>query len=238
MSAEWGQWGLDYELILVDDGSRDGTATLLDQAAASDRHIRAVHLTRNFGHQAAISAGLTVASGDVIAIMDCDLQDPPEVLPRFLSKWREGFQVVYAIRKSRKEWIGKRLAYWGFYRLLGAISDLDIPLDSGDFCLLDRSAVDLINSLPEQQRFVRGLRTWIGLKQVGVEYDRDLQGPWIAPTPPNDDILRLACWVAERAVKLRAVTVDVFSPTVSARQLQDSMQRTRAAFAVATAAAV
>ncbi len=105
--------------------------------------------------------------------MDCDLQDPPEVLPHFLKKWREGNQVVYAIRKKRKEWFGKRLAYWSFYRLLAAISDLKIPLDSGDFCVMDRSALDLLNGLPERQRFVRGLRTWVGLKQVGVEYERD-----------------------------------------------------------------
>ena len=165
--------GLDYEIIFVNDGSRDRTAVILDELAASDPHIRAVHLTRNFGHQAAISAGLTVARGDAVAIMDCDLQDPPEVLPQFIQKWREGNQVVYAIRKKRKEWFGKRFAYWAFYRLLAAISDLKIPLDSGDFCLMDRSALDLLNALPERQRFVRGLRTWVGLKQVGVEYERD-----------------------------------------------------------------
>jgi len=166
------EWGLDYELIFVNDGSKDSTPALLDQMAGANSHVRAVHLTRNFGHQAAITAGLTLATGQAVAIMDCDLQDPPEVLPDFIAKWKEGFQVVYAVRKNRKEWFGKRLAYWTFYRLLGAISDLDIPLDSGDFCLLDRSAVDLLNSLPEQQRFVRGLRTWIGLKQTGVEYER------------------------------------------------------------------
>src|SRR3989440_4853603 len=165
--------GLDYELVFVNDGSSDSTSDLLNDLAASDSHARVVHLARNFGHQAAVSAGLSVARGDVIAVMDCDLQDPPEILPRFLEKWREGFQVVYAIRKKRKEWFGKRLAYWTFYRLLAAISDLDIPLDSGDFCVMDRSAVNLVNSLPERQRFVRGLRTWIGLRQVGVEYERD-----------------------------------------------------------------
>jgi glycosyltransferase involved in cell wall biosynthesis len=165
--------GLNYEIIFVNDGSRDNTSTILDELAAKDSHVRAVHLTRNFGHQAAISAGLTVARGDVVAIMDCDLQDPPEVLPHFIKQWRAGNQVVYAIRKKRKEWFGKRLAYWAFYRLLAAISDLKIPLDSGDFCLMDRSAVDLLNALPERQRFVRGLRTWVGLKQIGVEYERD-----------------------------------------------------------------
>jgi polyisoprenyl-phosphate glycosyltransferase len=170
---KFAEQGLDYEIIFVNDGSRDRTPLLLDELAAKDPHIRAVHLTRNFGHQAAISAGLTVARGDLVAIMDCDLQDPPEVLPQFIRKWREGNQVVYAIRKKRKEWFGKRLAYWAFYRLLAAISDLKIPLDSGDFCVMDRSAVDLLNALPERQRFVRGLRTWVGLKQVGVEYERD-----------------------------------------------------------------
>jgi len=170
---KFAELGLDYEIIFVNDGSRDRTPLLLDELAAKDPHIRAVHLTRNFGHQAAISAGLTVARGDVVAIMDCDLQDPPEVLPHFIAQWRAGNQVVYAIRKKRREWSGKRLAYWAFYRLLAAISDLKIPLDSGDFCLMDRSAVDLLNALPERQRFVRGLRTWVGLKQIGVEYERD-----------------------------------------------------------------
>lgn len=166
------QWGLDYELIFINDGSRDSTSEILNDFARRDSHVRVAHLTRNFGHQAAVTAGLSIARGDVVAIMDCDLQDPPEILPRFLAKWREGFHVIYAVRRKRKEWFGKRLAYWAFYRMLAKISDIDIPLDSGDFCVMDRAAVDLLNSLPEQQRFVRGLRTWIGLKQIGVEYDR------------------------------------------------------------------
>src|SRR2546428_6040792 len=175
--------------------------------AGVDGRVRVVHLTRNFGHQAAISAGLTVASGEVVAIMDCDLQDPPEVLPRFLSKWREGFQVVYAIRQQRKEWFGKRLAYWTFYRLLGAISDLDIPLDSGDFCLMDRSAVDLLNSLPERQRFVRGLRTWIGLRQTGVEYQRSARAAGL-PQYTLRKLMKLAMdgLVSFSSVPLKVVT--------------------------------
>lgn len=164
---------LDYELVFVNDGSRDDTAEILDRYARSDPRVRAVHLTRNFGHQAAVTAGLTLARGDVIAVMDCDLQDPPEVLPKFLARWREGYQVVYAVRRKRKESIFKRVAYWTFYRLLAAISELDIPLDSGDFCVMDRQAVNLLNALPECQRFVRGLRSWVGLKQIGVEYERD-----------------------------------------------------------------
>jgi glycosyltransferase involved in cell wall biosynthesis len=165
--------GFDYEIIFVNDGSHDLTPTMLDEFVDRDAHVRVVHLTRNFGHQAAITAGLSVARGDAVAIMDCDLQDPPEVLPLFIAQWLRGNQVVYAIRKKRKEWFGKRLAYWAFYRLLAKISDLKIPLDSGDFCLMDRSAVDLLDRLPEKQRFVRGLRTWVGLRQVGVEYERD-----------------------------------------------------------------
>jgi dolichol-phosphate mannosyltransferase len=201
------QWGLDYELIFVNDGSRDSTAALLDQYALADPHVRAVHLTRNFGHQAAITAGLTVARGDVVAIMDCDLQDPPEVLPQFIDKWREGFQVVYAVRQKRKEWFGKRLAYWSFYRLLRAISELDIPLDSGDFCLMDRSAVNLLNSLPERQRFVRGLRTWVGLKQVGVTYERQARQAGV-PQYTLAKLLKLAAdgLVSFSGVPLKFVT--------------------------------
>jgi dolichol-phosphate mannosyltransferase len=167
------QLGFDLELVFVNDGSRDRTGELLDEFAHRDPRVRAVHLTRNFGHQAAISAGLSVARGDVVALMDADLQDPPEQLPRFLEQWASGYQVVYAIRTGRKEWFGKRMAYWAFYRLMNLVAELDIPLDSGDFCVMDRRAVDLLNSLPERQRFVRGLRTWVGLKQTGLTVERD-----------------------------------------------------------------
>lgn len=172
--------GLDCEFIFINDGSTDGTDQMLDAMAAADPRVRVVHLTRNFGHQPAVCAGLSVARGDVIAVMDADLQDPPEVLPQFLEKWREGYQVIYAIRERRKENPLKKLAYWTFYRLLHAISEIDIPLDSGDFCIMDRSAVDLLNRLPERQRFVRGLRSWIGLKQIGVRYERSAR---LAGTP-------------------------------------------------------
>jgi len=199
--------GMNYELIFVNDGSRDSTAERLGVLARADRHVRAVHLTRNFGHQAAVSAGLSVAQGDVVAIIDCDLQDPPELLPQFLAKWREGYQVIFAIRQKRKEWFGKRFAYWTFYRLLAAISDLPIPLDSGDFCLMDRRAVDLLNSLPEQQRFVRGLRTWIGLKQTGITYERDARQAG-RPAYTLKGMVRLAMdrLVSCSGVPLRGVT--------------------------------
>ena len=207
MEQAFAQWGLDYELIFVNDGSRDNTPEMLNELAGKDRHVRAVHLARNFGHQAAVTAGLTVAGGDVVALMDCDLQDPPEILPAFLAKWREGFQVVYAIRKKRKEWIGKRFAYWAFYRLMSAISELEIPLDSGDFCVMDRSAVELINSLPERQRFVRGLRTWIGLRQVGIEYERDARAAGV-PQYTFRKLMKLATdgLVSFSSVPLKLVT--------------------------------
>ena len=199
--------GYDLELIFVNDGSRDATAEMLDEMAATDSRVRAVHLTRNFGHQPAISAGLRLAEGDVVAVMDCDLQDPPEVLPSFLEKLEEGYQVVFAVRRKRKEGIFKRVAYWTFYRLLAMTAEMDIPLDSGDFCVMERQAVDLLNALPEQQRFVRGLRTWVGLKQVGLEYERDARAAGV-PQYTFRKLLGLAAdgLVSFSSVPLRMVT--------------------------------
>ncbi len=164
---------LTYELIFVNDGSRDGTSRLLDELQARDRHAVVVHLSRNFGHQAAVSAGLDQAAGRAVIVMDGDLQDPPEVLDQFIRRWREGYEVVYAIRTQRKEGVFKRAGYFLFYRLLRWISDLDIPLDSGDFCLMDRRVVEVLRHLPEKMRFVRGLRTFVGFRQIGVTYARD-----------------------------------------------------------------
>lgn len=207
MAGTLAELGLSLELIFVNDGSRDGTADLLDALAAKDERVVVVHLTRNFGHQAAITAGLETATGDVVAIMDCDLQDPPEVLPAFLSKWSAGFQVVYAIRRKRKESLPKRSAYWAFYRLLSIVAELDIPLDSGDFCVMDRSAVNLLNALPERQRFVRGLRTWVGLKQTGVEYERAARAAG-EPQYTFTSLVKLAAdgLVSFSSVPLRVVT--------------------------------
>jgi dolichol-phosphate mannosyltransferase len=172
LSAALGQLGLNYQLVLVNDGSRDRTPALLTELHAADSHVAVLHLSRNFGHQAAVSAGLAHAPGRAVAVMDGDLQDPPEVLGAFLDKWREGYDVVYAVRQNRKEGALKRAGYWVFYRLLRAISDLDIPLDSGDFCLMDRKVVAVLNHLPERMRFVRGLRTFVGFRQTGLCYDR------------------------------------------------------------------
>jgi dolichol-phosphate mannosyltransferase len=164
--------GLRYELIFVEDGSTDRTAEMLESLADEDPLTRPVFLARNYGHQPAVSAGLAQACGAACVLMDGDLQDPPEVLPGLVAKWREGFEVVYAVRRKRKEGPLKRAGYFLFYRLLAAVAELEIPLDSGDFCLMDRQVVEALNQLPERQRFVRGLRSWVGFRQTGFEYER------------------------------------------------------------------
>jgi polyisoprenyl-phosphate glycosyltransferase len=133
-------------------------------------------LSRNFGHQPAVSAGLDYALGRAVVVMDGDLQDPPEVLPQLITRWQEGFEVVYAIRRHRKEGRLKQLGYFAFYRIMNTISDLDIPLDSGDFCLMDRKVVNALKGLPERMRFVRGLRTFVGFRQTGIAYERSERG--------------------------------------------------------------
>jgi dolichol-phosphate mannosyltransferase len=163
---------LDYEIVFVNDGSYDATPALMDSLQLRDSCVVPLHLTRNFGHQAAVCAGLDFARGQAVVVMDGDLQDPPEAIETFLLKWRQGYEVVYAIRTARQENVFKRAAYFLFYRLLRAISDLDIPLDSGDFCLMDRQVVDVLKHLPERVRFVRGLRTFVGFRQIGVPYRR------------------------------------------------------------------
>jgi polyisoprenyl-phosphate glycosyltransferase len=166
-------WKEEYEILLVDDGSSDNSLEIMRSFSKKNPHYRIIKLSRNFGHQPAISAGIKNAKGDAVIIMDGDLQDPPEELPRFLDKWREGYHVVYAIRTKRKEGLLKRIAYKAFYRLLARVSDIDIPIDSGDFCVMDRKVVDALNiQMPEKIRFVRGLRAFAGFKQIGVTYER------------------------------------------------------------------
>src|SRR5262245_11193152 len=164
--------GVAYEILLVDDGSRDATPRMIGRLQESDPTVCALHLSRNFGHQAAVSAGLDYARGRAIVVMDGDLQDPPELIPRFVELWRGGDDVVYAVRRRRNEGVLKRLGYFTFYRLMKAVSEIDVPLDSGDFCLMDRRVVDALTSLPERVRFVRGLRSFVGFCQTGIPYDR------------------------------------------------------------------
>ena len=160
--------GLPFDVIFVDDGSTDRTPQILRALHAEDPRIKAIHLTRTFGHQASISAGLQAATGDAVVVMDGDLQDAPEVVPQFVTRWLDGDDVVYAIRQTRRASWRKRTAYHLFYRLLVRISAIDLPLDSGDFSLMDRRVVDVLNTMPERTRFVRGMRGWVGFRQSGV----------------------------------------------------------------------
>ena len=173
LSSSLGVLGEDYEVIFVNDGSRDGSERILREFHARDPRYRSIHFSRNFGHQTAITCGLDHARGRAVVAMDGDLQDPPEVLRDLLARWREGYDVVYAVRQKRKEGVIKRSAYKAFYWLLRRVSYLDIPLDSGDFSLIDRRVIDILKEMPERNRFVRGLRTWAGFRQIGYEYARE-----------------------------------------------------------------
>lgn len=161
------------EYVLVDDGSSDSTPGLMESLALQNELYKCIFLSRNFGHQIAVSAGMEAASAtEAIMIIDGDLQDPPELITDFYKKIQEGYDVVYAVRKKRKEGIAKRSAYWFFYRLLNSISEINIPVDSGDFCMFTRRVNDTLVAMPEQSRFIRGMRTWVGFKQIGLEYER------------------------------------------------------------------
>ncbi|HWI76399.1 MAG TPA: glycosyltransferase family 2 protein [Sphingomicrobium sp.] len=168
-------FGKDYEILLVNDGSKDRSWAIMRDMAASDPHLVAVNLSRNHGHQLALTAGLDLARGDVILVIDADLQDPPELLGDMVETMRrEDADVVYGVRKSRAgETAFKRATAHGFYRLLANATDVDIPLDAGDFRLISKRALDVLLAMPEQARFIRGMVAWIGFKQVPILYDRD-----------------------------------------------------------------
>ena len=166
------QSGVAWEVVFVDDGSTDSSPEVLDTLAVGDQRVKVVHLSRNFGHQAAIHAGLCHARGDAVLLMDSDLQDSPEAIPRFIEAWRDGYDVVYAIRTKRKEYLLKRLLFRGFYRFLAAIASTPIPLDAGIFGLIDRRVADEIVALGERDRFYPGLRSWVGFRQKGILVER------------------------------------------------------------------
>jgi len=165
--------GEPWELILVDDGSTDGSTELIRELARKDMHVRPVIFSRNFGHQIAVTAGWDYSRGQAVTIIDADLQDPPEVIPELIAKWREGYEVVYAVRTEREGegWFKLATAKL-FYRLIYRVTDVDIPLDAGDFRLLDRKVVDVLKSMRERYRFPRGMSAWVGFRQVGVPYRR------------------------------------------------------------------
>jgi len=163
-----------YEIVIVDDGSTDGTWQHLRELAAADPRLRLIRLSRSFGHQVAMTAGLDAARGDAVVLMDGDLQDPPEVIPELVGRWREGYEVVYAIRGSRPGETRFKLWTAGvFYRLIGRMSPVAMPAEAGDFRLLARAAADALRSMPEQARFLRGMSSWIGFRQTGVSYARE-----------------------------------------------------------------
>lgn len=164
----------ESELVFVDDGSRDRSLEMLRALHRQDPRVCYLSFARNFGHQIAVTAGLNFARGQAVIVMDSDLQDPPELLPDLIEQWRQGYQVVYAQRtQRRKESRLKRLYAYIFYRLLRSLADVDIPTDTGDFCLMDRRVVDLLNAMPERNRYIRGLRAWVGFRQTAIYFERD-----------------------------------------------------------------
>lgn len=162
------------ELILVNDGSRDRSLQIIRELHDRDRRVCYISLARNFGHQIAVTAGLNFVRGQVTIILDADLQDPPELIPDMIEQWRQGYQVVYAQRtQRRKEGWFKRFSAYLFYRLLKHLADVDIPTDTGDFCLMDRQVVDVLNAMPERNRYIRGMRSWVGFRQKAIWFERD-----------------------------------------------------------------
>lgn len=162
------------QVVIVNDGSIDSTAILMEEISLKDKRFKSVFLSRNHGHQLAVSAGLSCADGEeAIMIIDGDLQDPPELIVEFYKKLKEGFDVVYGIRKNRKEGFLLRLCFWTYYRIQRSLSNYEIPMDSGDFCMMSKRVKDIMVSMPEQSRYLRGMRSWVGFKQFGYPYDRN-----------------------------------------------------------------
>lgn len=174
VSAVMDRLDAPVELILVNDGSRDRSLEIIKELHQNDKRICYLSFARNFGHQTAVTAGLNFARGQVVIVLDGDLQDPPELIPDLVEQWRQGYHVVYAQRlKRRKEGWFKRFTAYAFYRLLKYLADVDIPTDTGDFCLMDRQVVNLLNAMPERNRYIRGLRAWVGFRQTAVRFERD-----------------------------------------------------------------
>jgi dolichol-phosphate mannosyltransferase len=190
-----GVLGCRLEVVFVNDGSTDGSEEIMDELAGRDARVQAVHFSRNFGHQAAVQAGLTHARGDAVIVMDSDLQDDPRCLVEFVRQWQAGYDVVYAIRQKRKEGAVKRALFFAFYRLLNLVSETPIPNDAGNFGLVDRQVATCIRELSEQDRYYSGLRSWVGFRQIGVPVER---------LPRHDDRPRVSlyglCRLAKTAI--------------------------------------
>jgi dolichol-phosphate mannosyltransferase len=173
LHAVLGEVADGYDVILVDDGSRDDTWAGIQAEHARDTRVKGVRLSRNFGHQVALSAGLDHATGDVVVMMDGDLQDPPELIPELLERWRQGWEVVYATKRSRKEAPLRRAAFRAFHTIMHRVADIDMPPGAGNFSLMSARVVAALRSMPERARYLSGLRAWVGFRQTGVEFDRD-----------------------------------------------------------------
>ena len=174
----------ELELVFIDDGSTDGSLPWVMQTAAKDPAVKYIQLSRNFGHQRAITAGMNLCTGDAAVIIDADLQDPPETIADLIAKWKEGYDVIHAVRSERKGESGlKKILAHMFYRIMSMITEVEMTVDAGDFRLLDRKALDALNSMPEQHRYMRGLASWIGFKQTTVEYVRDARHAGVTKYP-------------------------------------------------------
>ncbi len=205
VTASLGTCGVDYEIIFVNDGSADASGPVLDSFTARDEHVRVVHLARNFGHQAAVQAGLAHARGDAVVLMDSDMQDAPEAIPRFLEQWWAGYDVVYALRTDRKENPIKRFLFTAFHRLMSRMANVPIPADAGIFGLVDRRIADRIVAMAESDRYFPGLRSWAGSRQTGIEVARNAR---------YDDEPRVSIFGLVRLAKTAIFSFSTFPLTI------------------------
>jgi polyisoprenyl-phosphate glycosyltransferase len=195
------------EIIFVNDGSPDDAAEVLRELAAQDRSVVVINHTRNFGSQAAFSSGMQIATGDAVVLLDGDLQDPPELIPQLLDKWREGYDVVYGVRVKREATTFLQFAYKAFYRVFRALSYVNVPRDAGDFSIIDRRVVDALNGMPERDRFLRGLRAWVGFKQTGIPYRR----PERMFGRTTNNLLRNVAWARKGIFSFSYVPLEMIS---------------------------
>jgi polyisoprenyl-phosphate glycosyltransferase len=205
LSRTFTDLGADFEIIFVNDGSPDDAREVLAALAAQDERVVVINHSRPFGSQSAFTSGMRVATGDAVVLLDGDLQDPPEVIPAFVAKWQDGYDVVYGERVKREAPRLMQVAYKSFYRLFRRLSYISVPLDAGDFSLMDRRVVESLNSLPESQRFVRGLRAWVGYRQIGVPYERPERMFGVT----TNSLLRNLGWARRAIISFSYVPLDV-----------------------------
>jgi dolichol-phosphate mannosyltransferase len=207
LTAVFQKLGVDYEIIFVNDASPDDAREVLGELSARDRHVVVVNHARNFGSQSAFTSGMAIATGDAVVLLDGDLQDPPELIEDFYARWVEGYDVVYGIRVQREASWPMRIAYKLFYRAFQRLSYVRVPVDAGDFSLIDRRVVDALNAMPENNRFVRGLRAWVGFRQTGVAYTRP-ERPFGTST---NSLVRNLGWARKAIVSFSYAPLDLIT---------------------------